>query len=61
VYGATKQAALINEEERNLGQSTERIEDALITIAAMPLQFIPFVRFLGYGLLLSWLRRRFSE
>jgi hypothetical protein len=32
-----------------------------MTIAMMPLQFIPFVRFLGYGLLLNWLRRRFSD
>jgi hypothetical protein len=61
VYGATKQAALIDEEETNFGKSTERIEGALMTIATIPLQFISFVRFLGYGLLLNWLRRRFTQ
>jgi hypothetical protein len=60
VYGVTEQAALIKEEETNFGKSTERIEGVLMTIAMMPLQFIPFVRFLGYGFLLNWLRRRFS-
>jgi hypothetical protein len=61
VYGVTEQVALIKEEETNVGKSTERIEGVLMTIAMMPLQFIPFVRFLGYGLLLNWLRRRFSD
>jgi hypothetical protein len=61
VYGATKQAALINEEETNLENSTKRIEGVLVTIASIPLQFIPFLSFLGYGLLLNWLRRRFSQ
>jgi hypothetical protein len=61
VYGATKQAALINEEETNLENSTKRIEGVLLTIASIPLQFIPFLSFLGYGLLLNWLRRRFSQ
>jgi hypothetical protein len=55
-----KQAALINEEETNLENSTKRIEDVLLTIATIPLQFVPFLSFLGYGLLLNWLRRRFS-
>src|SRR6201987_3192905 len=61
VYGATKQAALINEEETNLENSTKRIEGVLLTIATIPLQFVPFLSFLGYGLLLNWLRRRFSQ
>jgi hypothetical protein len=61
VYGATKQAALINEEETNLEKSTKPIEGVLLTIASIPLQFVPFLSFLGYGLLLNWLRRRFSD
>jgi len=61
VYGATKQAALINEEETNLEKSTKPIEGVLLTIASIPLQFVPFLSFLGYGLLLNWLRRRFSQ
>jgi len=60
VYGAAKQAALINEEETNLENSTKRVEGVLLTIATIPLQFVPFLSFLGYGLLLNWLRRRFS-
>jgi hypothetical protein len=61
VYGATKQAALINEEETNLANSTKRVEGVLLTIATIPLQFVPFLSFLGYGLLLNWLRRRFAD
>src|ERR1700756_4830163 len=61
VYGAPKQAALINEEETNLENSTKRVEGVLLTIATIPLKFVPFLSFLGYGLLLNWLRRRFSQ
>jgi|SRR5271169_296145 len=61
VYGATKQSALINEEETNLDKSVQPVENALVTIAATLLQFVPFLGFLGYGMLLNWLRRRFAE
>jgi hypothetical protein len=33
----------------------------LLTIASIPLQLLPFLSFLGYGLLLNWLRRRFPQ
>jgi hypothetical protein len=59
VFGATEQAALIQDEATNMEKSAARVEGVLSMLGAIPLQLLPFLEFLGIAFLIRWLHRRF--
>jgi|SRR5580700_21139 hypothetical protein len=61
VKGATEHAQLVRDEALSFEKYAEPPRSVLLTLLAIPLQFMPFGEWLGGTLLLNWLRKRYPD